>query len=221
MQYRGTADQSEGIIGVKPGGRAVQARSGSNRRLLAVMFVAVLAAASVVTAADAPTGGPAENSAAKPEPPVRITADAAEFFNKENLVVFTGNVVAIQADSTLTADSMEVTLSQPETPAGDPAAATAGPSTQRRVTKIVALKNVRFRQIDPDTKKERYSTGEKGVYEAGPRIVTMTGSPRVWEGKSVIVGEEMIFHLEDKKVVVKGKVNLTVYPDEAQEAKKP
>lgn len=215
---------------------------GSNRpvgRFLVVLFVAVLTAASAVTAAEAPTaadaptagaadaaagpgGAPlAAKGAKEPEPPVRISADTAEFFNKENLVVFTGNVVAIQADSTLTADSMEVTFSQPETPAGQPAAAVAGPSSPRRITKIVALGNVRFRQVDPGTKKERYSTGGKGVYEAGPRIVTMTGSPRVWEGKSVIVGEEIVFHLEDKKVVVNGKVNLTVFPDEAQEAKKP
>ena len=41
------------------------------------------------------------------------------------------------------------------------------------------------------------------------------------EGKNVIVGEVMYFYLEDKKVVVKGKVNLTVFPDELKEDKKP
>jgi hypothetical protein len=31
----------------------------------------------------------------------------------------------------------------------------------------------------------------------------------------------MNFHLDDRKVIVTGKVNLTVYPDEAKQGKKP
>jgi lipopolysaccharide export system protein LptA len=49
----------------------------------------------------------------------------------------------------------------------------------------------------------------------------MSGNPRLWEGKNVIVGEEMVFNLEEKKVLVKGKVNLTVYPGDLKEEKKP
>lgn len=182
-------------------------------RLLAVVLVTAPAVATSQKAADAP-------AAASPQPPVLISADTAEYFNKENFVVFTGNVVAIQADSTLTADSMEVTFSQPEAAAGKAAAAIGTPA-KRRITKIVALKNVQYRQLDAETKKERYATGDKGVYDAEERTVTMTGSPRVWEGQSVIVGEEMVFDLDEKKVVVRGKVNLKMYPDEAKEPVKP
>ncbi len=78
-----------------------------------------------------------------------------------------------------------------------------------------------FRQVDPETGKERYATGDKGVYDVDQRIVTMSGNPRLWEGKNVVVGEEMVFHLAEKKVIVKGKVNLTVYPDDLKEEKKP
>jgi hypothetical protein len=49
----------------------------------------------------------------------------------------------------------------------------------------------------------------------------MTGAPRLWEGKNVIVGEQMDFFIDEKKVVVKGKVNLTVYPDDAKGGAKP
>jgi lipopolysaccharide export system protein LptA len=152
-----------------------------------------------------------------PEPaPVRVSADAAEYFNATGLVVFTGKVVAVQGDSTLTADRMEVALSRQEqqerTSAGP-----AGPADGQRIAAITATGNVSFRQVDPETKKERYATGEKAVYDDARRTVTMTGSPRLWEGKNVIVGEEMVFLLEDKRVLVKGKVNLTVFPDQLKE----
>jgi lipopolysaccharide export system protein LptA len=153
--------------------------------------------------------------------PVRITADAAEYFNQEGLVVFAGNVVAVQEDATLTADRMEVRFSQSESAGGKPAAGLGETAAGRRITTITALKNVSFRQLDPDTKQERYATGDKGVYDAERRLVTMTGGPRLWDGKNVIAGEEMTFHLDDRKVVMSGKVNLTVYPDAAKGAKEP
>jgi lipopolysaccharide export system protein LptA len=146
-----------------------------------------------------------------PQAPVRISADAAEYFNAEGLVVFTGKVVAVQADATLTAERMEVRFAQAAAAGGDPAAATG-----QRVASITALQSVTVRLLDPATGKERYATGEHGVYDAERRLVTLTGAPRLWEGKNVIVGEQMDFFIDERKVVVKGKVNLTVYPDDAK-----
>jgi len=212
----------------------VQKRSMTIVWLLAVT---VLAAAVSVAAAEEGTpaakaavaapavGGAGSEDAAKkaaePQPPVHISADEAEYFNKDGLAVFTGNVVAVQGDATLTADRMEVTFSQPPAVEGKPAPVAGAASGGQRITGITAQKNVSVRQVDPETKKERYATGDKAVYDADLRLVTMSGSPRMWEGKNVVVGEEMVFHLKDKKVIVKGKVNLTVYPDETKEAKKP
>jgi lipopolysaccharide export system protein LptA len=170
-----------------------------------------------------PAAAPADaaKKPAEPQPPVRISADAAEYFNKEGLVVFTGNVVAVQADATLSADRMEVYFEKPAAAPEKSPAAIPAPSGSQRMSRIVASDKVNFRQVDPESKKERYATGDKGVYDVEQRVVTMSGSPRLWEGKNVIVGEEMVFHLADKKVNVKGKVNLTVFPDELKEGKKP
>lgn len=197
---------------------------------LAGVVVAGLAAAAPAVAEQAGAPGaaasavveasPAEKGAA-PQPPVKISADKAEYFNKEGTVIFTGSVVVVQEDSTLTAERMDVTFEKPAQQSSPPAEGIGAPANAQRISKIVAQEKVSFRQIDPETKKERYATGDTGVYDVAPRTVTMTGNARLWEGKNVIVGEEMVFHLEDKKVVVKGKVNLTVYPDEVKEGKKP
>lgn len=212
----------------------MQRRGAATGVSLAVLMLVVLAAAAAESGADAAASPPVSavgssgtaapdqaKRADEPQPPVRISADTAEYFNKESLVIFTGGVVAVQADSTIAADRMEVSFEKPASAAVKPAAGIGAPATAQRITKIVAQKNVSFRQVDPETKKERYATGDKGVYDVLQKLVTMSGSPRLWEGKNVIVGEEMIFHLDEKKVVVKGKVNLTVFPDDLKEEKKP
>lgn len=185
-----------------------------------VTFFAVVCAAGLPHLAGAAAPKPAEKVAA-PRPPVQISSDKAEYFNKEGSVAFTGNVVVVQEDSTMTADRMDVYFDQPAPTPGAPAEGIGAPANARRISRIVAQDKVSFRQVDPETKKERYATGDKGVYEVDQRTVTMSGSPRLWEGKNVIIGEEMVFYLEEKKVVVKGKVNLTVYPDDLKEEKKP
>ena len=185
------------------------------RRIAVVVLTAVLTAGPAAAADQEGAGG------TRPEPaPVRISADEAEYFNTTGLVVFTGKVVAVQGDATLTAERMEVAFTQQEQQE-QVDAGLAGATAGRRIATITATRSVSFRQVDPETKKERYATGEKAVYDEASRTVTMTGNPRLWEGKNVIVGDEMIFQLEDKRVRVKGKVNLTVYPDELKETPAP
>lgn len=187
----------------------------------ALALAVALAAAAGAGAADG-AGAPALKAGDPPavQEPVRISADEAEYFNAEGTVVFSGKVVAVQGDATLSADRMEVAFSRPEQPektAGGLAGAAAG----RKITAITATGGVSFRQVDPDTKKERFATGEKGVYDDLRRTVTMTGNPKLWENQNVIVGEEMTFFIEGKKVIVKGKVNLTVYPEDLKEGGAP
>ena len=225
MKYRNGITPGGGGVGASPGGTAVRGRqrivrivlrgcwsphSGSRRGGCRPRRAGALPGAGVA-AAPAPK---TSVEPAEPQPPVRISADAAEYFNNEGLVVFTGNVVAVQADSTIAAERMEVSFEKPPADEMKPAAGIGAPSTAQRISSIMAQKKVSFRQVDPETGKERYATGEKGVYDVEQRVVTLTGNPRLWEGKNVIVGDEMVFHLADKKVVVKGKVNLTVYPDD-------
>ena len=188
---------------------------GRPRALAALLFAAALAGAAPARALAEETQPPA------PQPPVRISAESAEYFNAESLVVFSGKVVAVQGDSTLTAERMEVRFAQAAAPEGERPAGESAASSGQRVASITASQSVTFRQVDAGTGKERYATGERGVYDADRRLVTLTGSPRLWEGKNVIVGEQMDFFIDEKKVVVKGKVNLTVYPDDAKGGGKP
>jgi len=150
------------------------------------------------------SGGIAAGEEAEP-PPISVTADKMEYFTEENKVNFTGNALAVQEDVTLAADSMKVILAEgSETDSG-------------AVERISAKGNVTFRQIVPETGDERFATGKKAVYEAKEGVVTLTGSPRLWEGKNVIVGEVMKFFVQEHRFVVEGQVGLTIFPEKDQE----
>ena len=149
-------------------------------------------------------GGIAAGAEAEP-PPISVTADKMEYFTEESKVVFTGKALAVQEDVTLSADSMKVVLAEgSETDAG-------------AVERISAKGNVTFRQIVPETGEERFATGKKAVYEAKEGVVTLTGEPRLWEGKNVIVGEVMKFFVQEHRFVVEGQVGLTIFPEKDQE----
>ena len=196
MKYRVPVVPRDERGEVQPGGTAVQKRSTSIGLFTAGVLVTVLAAAAPATAADAQNASSetpataratvpaAPKKGVEPQQPVRVSADAAEYFNKEARVAFTGHVVAVQADSTITAERMDVSFENPAPAAGKPAAGIGSPAGAQRITTIVAEKNVSFRQVDPETGKERFATGDKGVYDVDQRLVTMSGSPRLWKART-------------------------------------
>lgn len=167
---------------------------------------------------------PAARSApAAAQPPVKIQADRAEYSSTESKVVFTGKVKATQGDATLTAERMEVVIAPERAPGEDRPQPvedrTQAAEAQSRIRSIVATQNVTFHQVDAETKKERYGVGERGEYDAVKKVMTLTGNPRVWEGKNVMTGEKMLFFLDSHRVQVEGRVNLTVYPEDSPKPK--
>lgn len=187
-------------------------------RLTALLWAGIfMGVAAATQARSEPPGGNAAPAAA-PQPPVHITADQAEYFNQENRVVFLGNVVATQGDATLTAERMEVVFTPPPEKGEGKKRPLTEPQTSIRT--ITATEKVSFRQVDPESKKERYGVGERGDYDAEARTMTLTGNPRVWEGKNVMTGERMVFFLDNHRFKAEGKVNLTVYPEETKPPEK-
>lgn len=146
-------------------------------------------------------------AAGEVEPPINISADQMEYLSEKGVVVFKGNALAVREDVTISAEKMTVTLSE------------EGGREGGAVKRIVAVEDVNFRQRVPGTETERFAKGDKGVYEAEGRVVTLTGKPRVWEGKNVVTGEKMTFYLDEHRFVVEGKVGLTVFPDKSKEKK--
>lgn len=158
------------------------------RRILLAVVVALAVCASPVVAAPAEVK-PVKSVSARNEP-VDIKADATEYRGKDNLVIFLGNVVAVQGSVTINSDRLEVSL-HPET---------------KEISQIRALGSVSVRRED------MLATGQSAVYELKDDTITLTGSPKIWRGPDAVEGERVVMHLNDERLEVKGQARVVLNP---------
>jgi lipopolysaccharide export system protein LptA len=147
---------------------------------------------------------PGEKEASK-ETPIHITASRLEADQKEGIIVFSGQVKAVQGESTLYCDQLRVFY---QTAPPKPAAATPEPSPEARpasplgdmggekISRIVARGQVRFVQED------RVATGQEATYYKDRDEVVLVGNPQLWRGENTLKGEKIIFNLAKNTVQV-------------------
>ena len=127
--------------------------------------------------------------------PVTVDADQLESLQKEGLIIFTGNVVAKQDNSTQHADRMEVYLDA----GGD------------RIVRTVSTGSVRI-----ITKDCKMGTARRAEYYDAEQRVILIGNARVWQDDNVVTGERITIYLaEDRSVVEAGRqerVKAVFYP---------
>ncbi len=97
-------------------------------------------------------------------------------------MTFRGHVHAIQADATLTSDTLTVTYGK----------------DFHQVQEMVANNNVRMSQ------GTRWATGDKAVLDQAKHTVTLTGSPVVHDGEDQVAGSKITVHLDTGKSEVEG-----------------
>ncbi len=137
--------------------------------------------------------------------PITVTSDRMISFQKENKVIFYGNVIAVRGDVTIRSEELEI-YNAPD-----------GSKTE----KIIARKNV---VIDSNG---RHATGEEAVYYDVTQRIILTGNAKAWEDNNEIIGDKMIFLLDEDRFIVDGgekkgkQIKLTFYPkDEKGKTKK-
>ncbi len=133
--------------------------------------------------------------------PIVIDADRMEASKKDGLVIFTGNVVAKQDNSTQTADRMEVYLDD----------------KGERVLRIVSTGNVKI-----VTEDCRTGTARRAEYYDDEQRLLLIGDAKVWQDENVVTGEEIEILLAEDRSTVRGgsreRVKSVFYP-KREEAK--
>jgi lipopolysaccharide export system protein LptA len=114
--------------------------------------------------------------------PINIKSDTLDLDYKGNVVVFRGNVHAVQADALLTSDTLTVSYLK----------------DFREVKNMVANGNVRMSQ------GTRFATGDHGVLDQAKHTVTLTGNPVVHDGDDQVSGTKITVHLDTGKSEVEG-----------------
>ena len=172
---------------------------------IGLVLVGLLACAAVspAKAAGSPSdrkGGGAMLPGTGSHDPVNIDAAKLDYFDKQQKLVYTGNVVAVQGDSTLKASELTIYLSKDdskaaaapaggETTAAAATAAGAGPSTGSSVRHMDAKGPVTL------ISKDQIGTGDNGSYDKGVNKVILTGNVTLSQGTNVTKGDKLIYDL--------------------------
>ena len=124
--------------------------------------------------------------------PIEITSDRMRSENGGQKIVFSGNVVIVQAGMAITADIMEV-YNTPD---------------KKQTEEIVAIGNVDI------VRGKKRMKGDRAVYLYQLQKIILTGSPKAiaWEGNDTIEGREMIFLIEKDRFVVNERVRAKLFP---------
>ena len=136
-----------------------------------------------------------------PAAPIEITADRLVSDTQNHLARFEGNVKAVQGETTIEADRLEVYYKEDADIQRD-SAAEAGDDAEREagaLSKIAASGNVRIKFDN------RLAVTDEAVYITDQRILTLTGSPaRVTSGKDQVSGTVIKFYRDSGRIEVQG-----------------
>lgn len=128
-----------------------------------------------------------------PKKQVTITSDKMEALSNENLVIFRGNVVAVE-DFTLCSEELLIRYDE-----------------NKEIDEIEAGGNVRIFQQD------KTSTSDKAVYNRKDRKIILTGKPQVKQCTDTIKGDRITVYLDKDNALVEsgqsGRVRAVIMPE--------
>ena len=156
---------------------------------------AALAQAAAAPAGKARGGAPSTPFAgmgANSKDPIKIDADKLDVLDKDSKAIFSGNVVAVQGDTTVRCSAMTVFYTprssgagaKPATPAVQPAADAKGDSNIRRIECKGPVTVV---------SKTQTATGNDAVFDRVANKVIMTGNVALSDGPNITRGEKLIY----------------------------
>jgi lipopolysaccharide export system protein LptA len=135
--------------------------------------------------------------------PVNIDAAKLDYYDKEQKLVYSGNVVAVQGESRLMAPSLVIFLMPKETATG-----TGTPSsTNNQVRRMEASGPVTLSQ------KDQVGTGDSGLYIKADNKVYLNGNVTLTQGPNVTKGDRLVYDLSTSQAVVTGRVRSLFLPN--------
>ncbi len=150
------------------------------------MLAATLAAMfAVAPAAPARAAGMLPGASAKE--PYKVDAAKLDYFDKEQKLVYTGDVIAAQGATKVRASAMTIYL--------DKAAADSSQASVRRIELKGPVTVVQ---------KDKTGTGDSGVYDRKENKWYLIGNVTLTEGTDVTRGDRLIYDLGSSRAMVEG-----------------
>jgi len=141
-------------------------------------------------AADPPADPPA--AAAKEDQSlddISITAERMEMQLSGHTIELTGNILVQDQTMNLTADKMKVFMDE-----------------DNKLQRIDAEGNVTIRKLSGSES----ATGERGSYNAKNEQILLEGNCTLFQGRSIMNCEQIIYDRKNQSIVAKGKITLNI-----------
>ncbi|HEY7384719.1 MAG TPA: LptA/OstA family protein [Beijerinckiaceae bacterium] len=136
--------------------------------------------------------GPLANLGSGTKEPIKIDADRLDVFDKEQRAVFSGNVVAVQGESTVHCAQLTVLYEQQrgQAPGARPASPPSGMPGQDGAIRRIDCKG-------PVTvvSKTQTATGDNAVFDRTANRVVLTGNVALSDGPNVTRGDRIVYDL--------------------------
>lgn len=162
-------------------------------RSVALLSALVLSVPAAIQAAAAQGAQPRERAAGfgnfgASKEPIKIDADKLDVYDKEGRAVFSGNVVAVQGESTMNCTLMTVLYEQKRD--GQAGAAPSAPGADDSAIKKIDCKG-------PVTivSKTQVATGDNASFDRVANKIYLTGNAALSDGPNVTRGERVVYDL--------------------------
>lgn len=163
--------------------------------------------------------------------PINIDADKLDVFDKEKRAVFSGNVIAVQGDTTIKCTQMIVYYEGNGLPTGGAAATPAKADAKPAETKPADAKSADGKPADDSavkrvdckgpvtvTSKDQVATGDNAVFDRVANLVTLTGNAALSQGPNVTRGQRLVYNLNTGVANVEGgRVRAIIVPGSQDE----
>lgn len=136
--------------------------------------------------------GAAHAQIGRGDAPVEINANQAQYYQKEGRVIYTGSVVATQADSRITSNKLTMVCTQSAPAAGEDAACES-------MEQLIAEGDVYY------TAPEVKIRGDRAVYNSPNDTITITGDVILSRGaEGVVRGRQVVYKVGEGRTIITG-----------------
>ncbi len=120
--------------------------------------------------------------------PIKIDANKLDVFDKEGRAVFTGEVVAVQGESTMKCTVMTVFYEQRNQNGGQAAPAAQGADDS-------AIKKIDCKGPVTIVSRTQVATGANATFDRGSNKIMLTGNATLSDGPNVTKGERVLYDI--------------------------
>jgi lipopolysaccharide export system protein LptA len=144
--------------------------------------------------------------------PITITSDNLEYQYKDGIVIYRGDVLAVQGDVKVKSNELRITLAKSDDAKGK--GAKGAPSdfddtSPSKLQSVVAIGSVRIDQ------GASWAVGGKATFEQSNRTLVLTENPVLHNGPNEIVGDRVIVYLDENRSIVEGgrkRIKAVLFP---------